>query len=67
MPVETVYVGENTLVDTLVLENITTENYTEEPMPLFVNKGKIDQLIMRDIKTGNQPFMTGSGVVERVN
>ena len=66
-PVETVYVGEKSQVDTLILENITTENYTEEPMPLLVNNGKIGNLVVRDIKVGNQPFMTGTGVVERVN
>lgn len=66
-PVETVYVGARSQVDMLILENITTENHTKEPMPLLVNNGKIDNLVVRDIKGGNQPFMSGSGVVERVN
>lgn len=66
-PVETVYVGARSQVDTIVLENITAENHTKEAMPLLVNNGKIDHLIIRDIKTCNQPFMTGTGVVERVN
>ncbi len=67
VPIETIYVGTNACVDTIILENITNENYTEEPMPFFVNNGKVMNLVLRDIRVGNQPFVTGTGVVERVN
>lgn len=66
-PVETIYVGAEAAVDSIILENITTENNTDEPMPVLVNKGKIASLSLKNIKSGNQPLLTGSGVVERVN
>ncbi len=67
VPIETIYVGTGAEVDTIILENITNENYTEESMPFFVNNGKVMNLVLRDIRVGNQPFVTGTGVVERVN
>ena len=66
-PIETFYIGEKATVDMLVLENCTTENNTDKLMPFMVNNGKIVSLAMRDIKVGNQPFITGNGVVECVN
>ncbi|MBQ2750280.1 MAG: hypothetical protein IJF34_10895, partial [Clostridia bacterium] len=45
VPVETVYVGENTTVDQMILDFITTENHTEsDTMPMLVNKGEIQYL-----------------------
>ena len=42
---ETVYVGENTTVDQMILDFITTENHTEsDTMPMLVNKGEIQYL-----------------------
>ncbi|MBR2950051.1 MAG: hypothetical protein IKC46_09320 [Lachnospiraceae bacterium] len=66
-PVETVYVGADSVVDSLILENITNENHTDEPMPFLVNNGIIKNLVWKEIRVGNQPLMTGSGTVERVN
>jgi len=66
-PVETFYVGTDSFVDTMTLENITAENNTAEPMPFLVNQGNVACLTLRDIRTGGQPLMTGRGTVERVN
>ena len=66
-PVETVYVGERTLVDSVILENCTTENNTDTAMPFLVNKGKIRSLTLRDIKTGGEPLLAGNGIVDSVN
>ena len=66
-PVETVYVGKESVVDSLILENITSENHTEENMTFLVNNGTVKHLVMRDIRVGNQSLMNGNGVVERIN
>ena len=49
VPSATIYVGTDTVVDRLILEDITSENYTGENMPHFVNNGTIRQLLQRDI------------------
>jgi hypothetical protein len=67
VPIETVFVGEKAVVDTLILENVTAENHTDEVMPFFVNNGTVDTLVLRDIRVGDQPFMTGTGTVGRIN
>ncbi len=44
-PVETIFVGQDTVVENLILENITTQNHTESTdMPLFVNKGNVKNM-----------------------
>ena len=49
-PVETIYVDADTKVEQLILDNITTENYTDsDNMPLFVNKGDIKYLRSNDL------------------
>ena len=67
VPIETVFVGEKAVVDTLILENVTAENHTDEVMPFFVNNGTVGTLVLRDIRVGDQPFMTGTGTVGRIN
>lgn len=45
VPVETIFVGDDTIVEQMILDNITTENHTEnEKMPLLVNNGEIQNL-----------------------
>lgn len=48
--VETVYIGENTVVENLILENIVTENHTEGKMPLLVNHGSASEVVMKNIR-----------------
>ncbi|MBE6731786.1 MAG: hypothetical protein E7564_08870 [Ruminococcaceae bacterium] len=44
IPIDTVCVQPNTIVEQLVLDNITTENHTGIEMPLFTNRGEIKNL-----------------------
>lgn len=55
MPVETIYIGENTLIDNLILDNIVTENHTDKKMPMLVNNGSVKQIVTNNIvdKGGN--------------
>ncbi len=63
-PVETVYVGENTSVDNMIIENVTTENRTGEPMPLLKNDGIIKKLYARCLYTDGDEIITGKGTIE---
>jgi len=45
IPVETVFVGEDTEIEQLLMDNISVENHTEsESIPLLVNKGVVKKL-----------------------
>jgi hypothetical protein len=47
-PISTVYVGQHTVIDHLILDHITSENHTDSPeMPLFVNEGTVKRLDIR--------------------
>ena len=54
--------GENTEVDSMTLENIATENLTGQSMPMLLNEGSIEGLSMRNIQSGTDPLLVGSGV-----
>ena len=44
IPIETIHVGENTEVENLIIDHITTENHTDAEMPLFVQHSEIKNL-----------------------
>ena len=45
VPVEAIFVGDDTIIEQMILDNITTENHTEnKKMPLLVNNGEIKHL-----------------------
>ncbi|MBQ1259293.1 MAG: hypothetical protein IIX97_04215 [Clostridia bacterium] len=51
IPIPTVFIGEESRIDSLILENITTENLTEDPqMPVLDNRGKIGRLYASNIR-----------------
>jgi len=41
IPVETIHIGENTTIEQLVLDNITTENHTESTFAFLCNHGTV--------------------------
>ena len=45
IPVETIYIGNKTVVDNLVIDNVICENCTGEHMSMFVNKGNVGRFI----------------------
>ena len=54
-PVETIRICKGAGIDHMILENISTENYTgEEGMPLFVNEGEIRKLCTRNIRVNGE-------------
>ncbi len=68
IPIETVHVGEDTPVENLILRDITVENHTGEPFPVFRNWGKVKHLHLEDIRTDGDEIWcnTPSGSVEEV-
>ena len=44
-PIETIHVGKDTVVDTLTVKHICQENLTDSHLPMFVNRGKVGNLI----------------------
>ena len=63
---EMIHVGANAVVDRLILDNITMENYTGEPMPLMHNFGTIRYLSTRDLDSGEDECIVNDGVIERM-
>lgn len=64
LPRDTVYVGQNTTVRRLIMDDITTDNETGLPMPLLRNKGKICYLSMRRIDSGADEKLVNAGEIE---
>lgn len=60
---ELLLVGEKAVVDRLILENITMENYTGEPMPLFLNRGEIRYLDARNLDSGADETIVNEGFI----
>ena len=49
-PVETIHIGKDTVINNLILDNITTENHTESSeMPIFVNLGTVNDMWVTNI------------------
>lgn len=49
-PVETIHIGKNVDVDTLILDNIFTENYTDQKMPFMVKHSEVKGLSIGNVK-----------------
>ena len=64
LPKDTIHIGEQAVIDSLILDDITTENYTGEPMILLNNCGTIRYLSMRNIDSGNDRTLVNSGIIE---
>ena len=59
VPVETIYVGSDTIVEQMTLDNITTENHTDsENMPMLVNNGEIQHLYINAVFEDGKEFKT---------
>lgn len=66
-PVETVLVGRNTVVENMILENISSENHTGEPMPLLKNDGIIKHLSATNLRAIGDEVFAGEGTIEEQN
>ena len=64
LPRDTVHVGANAVVDRLILENITAENHTGEPMNLLRNLGTVRYLSTKDLDSGTDETVVDLGNIE---
>ena len=54
-PIETIGLESVARVENLILDDITTENHTASPMPLLKNKGHLQNLSLRNVRTNGDP------------
>jgi len=54
-PIDTIFVWNDTVVEQMILENITTENHTGKPMPFFTNCGEVKKLHTNALYEDNKP------------
>ena len=64
VPAPTVFIGESTVIDRMVLSNISHENNTGVPFPLIENNGVINELSCEDLHTDGDAVMCGNGSVK---
>lgn len=63
LPKPTVYVGRDSVIGRLILNDITTQNATDLPMPLLLNKGKIEYLSLRRADAAGDPVIVNEGEI----
>ena len=66
VPVETFYVGENARIDNLKIRDVTMENFTEQPISLFVNHGHIKRMYMTDIHADGNDEIVNEGRIDQL-
>lgn len=66
IPIETIHIGKNTMIDTLLLENITSKNFTDREMPMIVNNGNVSKFIINHVDANGDPELIENGVRKRI-
>lgn len=66
VPKPTIYVGKNTVVQRMILDDITTQNATGNPMPLIHNRGTIKNLSMKDVTVIGDELFFNEGTIENL-
>ena len=57
LPIDTFYVGENTVIDRMILDNISVDNQTDsERIPFMDNRGEIKYLNAQNLFEDGEPF-----------
>lgn len=57
LPKETVYIGENARIETLVLDTVTVKNETGLPMTFLRNKGSVKTLSLSNVDCGEDTMI----------
>lgn len=58
VPVETIYLGDCGVMENVSINNVISENYTGNPMPLIVSKGDIKNFITSGLSTdGDEVYL----------
>lgn len=67
LPRDSIFIGESTRVDRLLLSDITSENHTGLPLILLHNKGNIGFLSMRGMDAGADQVLVNEGEITALN
>lgn len=51
------------LIDNMIVDNVSFENHTNEPMPLFDNNGIIKELITYNLRTDGDDIIVNNGKI----
>ena len=65
-PIPTIHVGKGTTIRRLLLNDVTTENDTDSPMPLLHNEGSIGLLALRHVYAESDEIIENVGSIERL-
>lgn len=64
-PVSTVCIRQGSVVERLILDGVFTENCTgDESMPLIFNEGRIENLVLRDVRSDGKIENLNDGEIE---
>ena len=55
-PIDTIHVRRETVVERMILDDVTTENLTDSPMPFIGGEGRIINATLRDVRIGDDPI-----------
>ncbi len=61
--IPTVYIGENTPVELLEIENVRQENLLTQAFPLIHNKGNIEKFILNGVYADNGEILVNEGII----
>ena len=67
IPVATIHVGEQSKVERLIVDNVTTTNTTGTPMPLLRNEGRIEYVSLRRVDPDQDDLIENRGEIERID
>lgn len=59
----TIFVGANTVIDNMIVNNVSFENNTGKPMPLFENNGTIKHFTASNLHTDGDEVLINNGFI----
>jgi len=59
VPIETIHIAERAEIETLILDNIVSENHVGEEMPMVVNNGKVHRFVANNLCANGDPEIVG--------
>ncbi len=67
IPIDTICVYGDAIVENLILEDVTDENLTGQKYPFIKNYGTIKNLVMRDVGVKGRIKNADNGILERIS
>ncbi len=64
--IDSIYIGEKSDVDELVISHASQENRTGKPFPFLNNEGRVRKLLMTNVDAGSDALLQGEGTVDQL-